>query len=163
MLAYLGLGSNEGDSMGALRAATRALGRHGVEVLEASSVWETAPQGEVLDQADFMNACLRVETAHGPDELLAVCKEVEREGGRVPGGPKHGPRPIDVDVLLVDGVEHRSERMVLPHPEIPIRRFVLEPLLELDPDLRLPDGTPLVPMLEAVRDQRVSRREPLAA
>ncbi len=161
MPAYLGLGSNEGDSLAALRAATRALGRYGVQVLKASSVWETAPQGEVLDQADFLNACLSVEASLGPEELLGVCKAVERDGGRAPGAEKHGPRPIDVDVLLVDGVEHRSERMVLPHPAIPNRRFVLEPLLELDPELRLPDGTALAPMLDAVRDQRVTRLEPL--
>jgi len=163
VLAFLGLGSNEGDTLAALRAAAQALGRHGVEVLQASSVWETAPQGRVLDQADFMNACLRVEASLSPEELLDVCKVVEREGGRAPGGPKHGPRPIDIDVLLVDGVEHRSKRMVLPHPELRTRRFVLEPLLELEPELRLPDGSALAPLLEAVRDQRVTRRGLLLA
>lgn len=159
--AYLGLGSNEGDSLAALRAVPPALERRGVEVVGASSVWRTAPQGEVLDQADFLNACLAVVATLSPEDLLGLCKEVEREGGRAPGGVKHGPRPIDVDVLLVEGREHSSPRMVLPHPELSTRRFVLEPLLELDPDLLLPDGTAVATMLAAVRHQRVTRLEPL--
>jgi 2-amino-4-hydroxy-6-hydroxymethyldihydropteridine diphosphokinase len=109
----------------------------------------------VPDQADFLNACLRIETELGPEELLAAAKAVERELGRGDGGPRHGPRPIDVDVLLLGDLEHRSERLTLPHPEITHRRFVLEPLLELEPGLRLPDGTCLADFLERVRGQRV--------
>jgi len=156
-VGYLGLGSNEGDRLGNLRAARDALGRHGVEVLASSSVYETAPQGEVLDQPDFLNACLRVRTALGPEELLDAAKAVERELGRVPGGVRHGPRPIDVDVLLLDDLEFRSERLSLPHREVTSRRFVLEPLLELDAQLTLPDGTSLADCVEAVRDQPVQR------
>ena len=155
-VGYLGLGSNEGDRLANLRAAREALGRRGVEVLESSSVWETAPQGEVTDQPDFLNACLRIRTALGPEELLDVCKEVERELGRSPGGVRHGPRPIDVDLLLLDDLEHRSERLTLPHAEVTSRRFVLEPLLELDPGLRLPGGRALREILPAVADQRVT-------
>lgn len=155
LTGYLGLGSNEGDRLENLRAARDALARHGVEVLASSSVYETAPQGDVTDQADFLNACLRVRTELGPDELLDATKAVERELGREPGGPRHGPRPIDVDVLLLGDLEHRSERLSLPHPEVTSRRFVLEPLVELDPGLALPDGTPLAPRLDAVSDQPV--------
>jgi 2-amino-4-hydroxy-6-hydroxymethyldihydropteridine diphosphokinase len=132
-----------------------------VEVLAASSVYETAPQGEVTDQADFLNACLRVRTALGPEELLDAAKAVERELGREPGGVRHGPRPIDVDVLLLGDVEFRSERLTLPHREVTSRRFVLEPLLELDPELALPDGTRLADSLDAVRDQPVRSVGPL--
>ena len=114
----------------------RASSARGVAVTGASSVYETAPQGEVLDQPDFLNACLRIETDLEPEALLDLCKEVERELGRVPGGPRHGPRPVDVDLLLLGSLEHRSERLRLPHPEIATRRFVLEPLLELDAELR---------------------------
>jgi len=156
-VGYLGLGSNEGDRVGNLRAARDALGGHGVEVTACSSVYETAPQGQVLDQPDFLNACLRVHTALTPEELLDAAKAVERQLGRAPGGIRHGPRPIDVDVLLLGDLEFRSERLLLPHPEITSRRFVLEPLVELDPELSLPDGTPLAPRLEAVRGQRVRR------
>jgi 2-amino-4-hydroxy-6-hydroxymethyldihydropteridine diphosphokinase len=153
LTGYLGLGSNEGDRLANLRAARDALGRRGVEVLAASSVYETAPQGEVTDQADFLNACLRVRTALGPEQLLDESKAVERELGRAPGGVRHGPRPIDVDVLLLGDLEFRSARLSLPHPEVTSRRFVLVPLLELDPELALPDGTQLADQLDAVRDQ----------
>src|SRR5918999_1460280 len=155
-LGYLGLGSNEGDRLANLRAARDALARRGVEPVASSSVYETAPQGEVTDQPDFLNACLEIRTDKDPEALLDVCKEVEHELGRTACGVRHGPRPIDVDVLLLDGLEHRSERLTLPHAEVGTRRFVLEPLLELDPDLRLPDGTPLKELLPAVLDQRVT-------
>jgi 2-amino-4-hydroxy-6-hydroxymethyldihydropteridine diphosphokinase len=153
---YLGLGSNEGDRLANLRAAREALGRHGVEVVASSSVYETEPQGEVRDQPDFLNACVRIRTALDPEALLDACKQVERELGREPGGVRHGPRPIDVDVLLLGDLEHRSERLTLPHAEVATRRFVLEPLLELDPELRLPGGPPLRELLPAVEDQRVT-------
>jgi 2-amino-4-hydroxy-6-hydroxymethyldihydropteridine diphosphokinase len=154
--AYLGLGSNEGDRLGNLRAAREALGRHGVEVVASSSVYETAPQGEVTEQPDFLNACVRIRAGLDPEPLLDVCKQVERELGRAPGGVRHGQRPIDVDVLLLDSVEHRSERLTLPHADITNRRFVLEPLLELNPELRLPDGRALAEFLPALADQRVT-------
>jgi len=156
-VGYLGLGSNEGDRLGNLRAARDALADHGVDVLKSSSVYETAPQGEVLDQPDFLNACLKVRTALGPEELLDAAKAVERELGRAPGGVRHGPRPIDVDVLLLGGESFESKRLSLPHREVTSRRFVLEPLLELDPELALPDGTRLAAKLDAVREQRVRR------
>ena len=161
MRGFLGLGSNEGDSRAALRAARDALGGHRVRVTAASSVYVTEPQGEVRDQAGFLNACLEIDTELVPEELLAAAKAVEAQLGRDPGGPRHGPRPIDVDVLLLGDLEHRSDRLVLPHPDIAARRFVLEPLLELDPELKLPDGTPLGPLLEGVAGQRVQRDGPL--
>jgi 2-amino-4-hydroxy-6-hydroxymethyldihydropteridine diphosphokinase len=157
---YLGLGSNEGDRRAALEAAQRRLPAHGVEVVRSSSVYETAPQGEVTDQPDFLNACLEIETDLGPEGLLAACKAVERELGRPATGRRHGPRPIDVDVLLLGELEHRSGALVLPHPEVTARRFVLGPLLELEPHLRLPDGTRLAPLLERVRDQPMRRIHP---
>jgi 2-amino-4-hydroxy-6-hydroxymethyldihydropteridine diphosphokinase len=160
LTGYLGLGSNEGDRLANLSAARGALERHGIEVTGASSVYETAPQGEVTDQADFLNACLRIRTELEPEQLLDACKQVERELGREPGGVRHGPRPIDVDVLLLGDGKHRSERLTLPHAEVTSRRFVLEPLLELDPDLQLPDGTRLAERLAEVANQRVERVTP---
>jgi len=154
-VCYLGLGSNEGDRLANLRAARDALVLHEVAVEASSSVYETAPQGEVSDQRDFLNAALRVRTALGPEELLDAAKAVERDLGREPGGLRHGPRPIDVDVLLLGDLEYSSARLSVPHPEVTSRRFVLEPLLELDRELALPDGTPLASQLDAVRDQPV--------
>jgi 2-amino-4-hydroxy-6-hydroxymethyldihydropteridine diphosphokinase len=155
LTGYLGLGSNEGDRLANLRAARDALVLHEVAVEASSSVYETAPQGEVSDQRDFLNAALRVRTALGPEELLDAAKAVERDLGREPGGLRHGPRPIDVDVLLLGDLEYSSARLSVPHPEVTSRRFVLEPLLELDRELALPDGTPLASQLDAVRDQPV--------
>jgi 2-amino-4-hydroxy-6-hydroxymethyldihydropteridine diphosphokinase len=149
---YLGLGSNQGDREAALNAAIERL-----RPLAVSSLYETAPQGEVLDQPDFLNACVAIETDLAPLELLDECKRIEADLGRAPGGARHGPRPIDVDVLLLGDLELRTERLTLPHPGVTSRRFVLEPLLELDPDLTLPDGTRLAPLLADVADQPVRR------
>jgi 2-amino-4-hydroxy-6-hydroxymethyldihydropteridine diphosphokinase len=154
---FLGLGSNEGDRRSALEAARAALGGFGVEVTRSSGLYETAPQGEVTDQPDFLNACLEVQTGLDPESLLDVCKEIELAMGREPGGRRHGPRPIDIDVLLLGSLEYSSDRLTLPHPEVTARRFVLEPLLELDPALALPGGQELAPLLDAVSDQPVSR------
>lgn len=131
-------------------------------MLASSSVYETEPVGEVLDQRDFYNACVRIETTLGPEELLAACKEVERALGRVPGGPRHGPRPIDVDLLLLEDVSLVNERLTLPHAEVGSRRFVLVPLLELDPELTVPGVGRLADALAALGDdgQDVRRAGP---
>jgi 2-amino-4-hydroxy-6-hydroxymethyldihydropteridine diphosphokinase len=121
-------------------------------------VYETEPVGEVLDQREFLNACVRVRTALGPEELLDACKAVERELGRIPGGPRHGPRPIDLDLLLLGGTRLRTERLALPHPEVVSRRFVLVPLLELDRDLVLPGGARLADALAALGEGQAVRR-----
>jgi 2-amino-4-hydroxy-6-hydroxymethyldihydropteridine diphosphokinase len=149
-LGYLGLGSNVGDRRGHLEAAVRELPAHGVQVIASSSVYETEPVGLVLDQREFYNACLRVETDLGAEQLLDACKAVERVLGREPGGVRHGPRPIDVDVLLLGDEQFESDRLTLPHAEVTTRRFVLVPLLELDPELTLPDGTRLADALKAL-------------
>jgi 2-amino-4-hydroxy-6-hydroxymethyldihydropteridine diphosphokinase len=155
---YLGLGSNIGDRRAHLEAAVRELPAHGVRVVASSSVYETAPVGLVLDQREFYNACLRVDTEHGPEDLLAACKEVERSLGRVAGGPRHGPRPIDVDMLILDDIQYSSARLTLPHPEVTSRRFVLVPLLELDARLALPDGTVLAQALARLGEGQEVRR-----
>jgi 2-amino-4-hydroxy-6-hydroxymethyldihydropteridine diphosphokinase len=155
---YLGLGSNVGDRESHLTQAIQDLAAHSVTVDAVSSLYETEPVGENLDQPDFLNAAVRVRTALGPEELLDVCKAIEAEHGRIFGGPRHGPRPIDIDLLLLGDLEISTERLTLPHPEVTARRFVLEPLLELDPGLRLPDGRELRSALEALGPgQRVNR------
>jgi 2-amino-4-hydroxy-6-hydroxymethyldihydropteridine diphosphokinase len=156
-VGYLGLGSNLGARREHLRAATSALPAHGVAVLASSSTYETEPVGLVREQPDFLNACLRVETELGPEELLDACKAVEREVGRAASGVRHGPRVIDVDLLLLGELEYRSERLELPHREVSSRRFVLVPLLELDPALTLPGGAPLAPALRALEPGQAVR------
>ena len=114
--------------------------------------------GEILEQPDFLNAAVRVRTELEPLALLDLCKAIEAERGRLFGAPRHGPRPLDVDLLLLGDLELENERLTLPHPEVTSRRFVLEPLLELDPQLRLPDGTSLAAALESLEPgQRVRR------
>jgi 2-amino-4-hydroxy-6-hydroxymethyldihydropteridine diphosphokinase len=156
--AFLGLGSNVGDRMHNLRAAVgRLASTEGIELERQSSVYETEPVGELTDQPDFYNAVVEAHTALEPHRLLDECKRIESELGRRPS-QRHGPRPIDVDVLLVGDATLADERLVLPHPEVTRRRFVLVPLLELDPDLALPNGIQLAQALAALEPgQRVVR------
>ena len=115
-IGYLGLGSNVGDRESHLRAAIELLRERGVEVEAVSSTYETEPVGEVLDQADFLNAAIRIRTELEPEALLDLCKEIEVERGRALDAPRHSPRPLDVDLLLLGDLEleHRA-----PHPAPP--------------------------------------------
>ena len=160
---YLGLGSNVGDSAAHLRAAIELLEAEGIEVEAVSSAYVTEPVGEVLDQPDFLNAAIRIRTELEPEALLDACKAVEAERGRSFAAARHGPRPLDVDLLLLGDLEQQTERLTLPHPQVTNRRFVLIPLLELDPALTLPDGTALAAALAALPPgERVEPAGPLA-
>jgi 2-amino-4-hydroxy-6-hydroxymethyldihydropteridine diphosphokinase len=156
-IGLLGLGSNLGDRRAQLQSAVDALPAAGVEVEASSSVYDTDPVGELPHQPSFLNACLRVRTALEPLALLDAVKELERELGRAAGGPRHGPRAIDIDILMLGDIELRSERMSLPHEQLLSRRFVLIPALELDMELAAPDGSHLadalavLPVEEGVR------------
>jgi 2-amino-4-hydroxy-6-hydroxymethyldihydropteridine diphosphokinase len=155
---YLGLGSNVGDRAGHLRAAIEMLGGQGVEVEAVSSAYETEPVGEVPDQPDFLNAAIRIRTQLEPEQLLEACKAVEAERGRQLDAPRHSPRPLDIDLLLLGDLELSTDRLTLPHPEVTTRRFVLAPLLELDSGLKLPDGSKLNEALAVLGSgQRVNR------
>jgi 2-amino-4-hydroxy-6-hydroxymethyldihydropteridine diphosphokinase len=158
MIGYLGLGSNVGDRRANLQAAVDALPARGAIVLASSSTYDTDPVGLVVDQPPFLNACVRIETDLGPEALLDACKAVERDLGRdLEGGVRHGPRPIDIDLLLLGDLRYASERLRLPHEQVTGRRFVLIPLLELDFELVTPEGTRLseclagLPLDEGVR------------
>ncbi|MGN6254362.1 MAG: 2-amino-4-hydroxy-6-hydroxymethyldihydropteridine diphosphokinase [Solirubrobacterales bacterium] len=155
---YLGLGSNVGDPAAHLRAALGLLEAEGIEIDAVSSAYVTEPVGEVLDQPDFLNAAVRIRTDLEPEALLDACKRVEAERGRSFDAPRHSPRPLDVDLLLLGDLELRTDRLTLPHPEVTTRRFVLVPLLELDPELTLPDDTRLADALLGLPEgQRVER------
>jgi len=160
-VGYLGLGSNVGDRESHLRGAIQDLSRDDVQVEAVSSLYETEPVGDFLDQPDFLNAAVGIRTSLEAEQLLDVCKAIEAEHGRALGGPRHGPRPIDIDLLLLGEIELNTDRLTLPHPEVTARRFVLVPLLELDPELRLPDGTELRAALDGLGPgQRVDRVAP---
>ena len=116
----------------------------------------------MLDQRAFYNACVRVETRLEPEPLLDACKAVERAFGRIQAGEdgyvKHGPRAIDVDLLLLGDAEYSSERLTLPHREVTSRRFVLVPLLELCPTLEVPGRGLAADALERIEGQDVRAR-----
>ena len=126
---YLGLGTNLGSRARNLSAARRRLRQKGVRILRQSRVMETAPWG-MTDQPSFLNQVVEGEWSGTPRALLRVAKQVEREGGRRPTS-RWGPRVIDVDILLFGEERIRSRDLVVPHPRIGQREFVLESLAEL--------------------------------
>lgn len=136
---YVGLGSNLGDREALLRKAV-GLFSHllGLSVTAVSSIYETKPR-DLPEQPDFLNAVARVEAGVSPEDLLAGLKRVERLLGRTPG-VRFGPRAIDLDLLLVDGVRVNTPTLTVPHPRMWQRAFVLVPLAELAPDLQCPSG-----------------------
>jgi 2-amino-4-hydroxy-6-hydroxymethyldihydropteridine diphosphokinase len=137
-LAYLGLGSNLGDREAELGAALALLARIPEGCLRrTSSVYESSPLGPVREQPAFLNLVAELETGLEPRPLLARCLEVESARGRVRTRPQ-GPRSIDLDLLLFDDWVRAWPELVLPHPELARRSFVLSPLLELEPELRDP-------------------------
>jgi 2-amino-4-hydroxy-6-hydroxymethyldihydropteridine diphosphokinase len=157
-VGLLGLGSNVGERRTQLQRAVDALPRAGVKVLACSSTYDTDPVGEVIEQPPFLNACVRVQSALEPLALLEAVKRLERELGRGADGVRHGPRAIDIDVLLLGELELRNELMTLPHEQLLTRRFVLIPALELDFGLRTPDGRRLADALPALSLEEGVRR-----
>jgi len=135
-LVFLGLGSNLGDRSAALETAVRLLGARGFHATERSSTWQTEPVGGP-PQDWFLNAVVGGETSLSADELLAACLDTEREMGRI-RREKDGPRLIDVDILLFGDETRDGPGLVIPHPRLHQRRFVLEPLHEIAPALRHP-------------------------
>lgn len=146
MEAFLGLGSNLGDRHAHLQRAVDLLDAEpGIEVAGSSSVWETDPVGGP-SQPDYLNAVVRVRTELAPLDLLAACLRTEAALGRV-RDVRWGPRTMDIDVLLIDTLVLNDADLTVPHPRMTERAFVLLPLLELQPDATLPDGTSLADAL----------------
>jgi len=133
--AYLSIGSNQGGRVENCTIAVAKLA-HKVKVLSVSAVYETGPWGKT-DQPDFMNVAVEVETQLGPHELLETCKRIEDIMGRTPG-ERWGPRIIDLDILLYEDRMMEDEYLVLPHPRMHERRFVLQPLSDIAPQVRHP-------------------------
>ena len=137
--AYVGFGSNLGDREGTIREALAALDAWpGIDVVAVSTVRETDPVG-YLDQPRFLNGAAALETELAPRELLDALLGIERDLGRVRGeGPRYGPRPIDLDLLLHGDLVVVETGLVVPHPRLHERLFALEPLAELEPALVVP-------------------------
>jgi 2-amino-4-hydroxy-6-hydroxymethyldihydropteridine diphosphokinase len=151
--AFVGLGSNLGNRRKNIDNSLRLLtGRGDIELLDRASYYETEPVGPV--QPWFINTAIKIETTSPPEEILTTCKEIERRIGRV-DSLKWGPRLVDLDLLLVDGYVLDNQDLQLPHPQMEERRFVLLPLLELEPDLVHPRlETPLKSLLPKLEEDK---------
>jgi 2-amino-4-hydroxy-6-hydroxymethyldihydropteridine diphosphokinase len=150
-LVYVGLGSNLGDREGTIRQALERLGADGqIEVVAVSSLRETDPVG-YPDQPRFLNGAARLRTELPPRALLERLQDVERELGRDRSGPRYGPRTIDLDLLLYDGETLDEPGLEIPHPRLAERRFVLEPLAELDASLEVPGRGSVQALLAALQ------------
>ncbi len=133
-IAYIGLGSNMGDKVGNINKAIAALGKiSGNKVLAVSSFYKTEPVGDI-EQDWFINAAVKIESGLTPGELLDILLKIEKELGRVRDA-RWGPRVIDLDILLYDDLVMDEEGLVIPHPYLQERRFVLAPLAEIAPGL----------------------------
>ncbi len=153
---YLALGSNLGDRAGTLSSAVAQMESSELHVLRASSLYETEPR-ELVDQPWFLNQVVEAETSLFPRQLLTRLKRLEIALGRRPSLPK-GPRAIDIDILFYGDAVVSTPDLAIPHAGMAERRFVLEPLAELAPDLRHPrTGKPIREMLAAVLNQQVRR------
>jgi 2-amino-4-hydroxy-6-hydroxymethyldihydropteridine diphosphokinase len=155
-VVYLGLGSNLGDRTDYLVRACTILHQHpAITVQAVSSLYRTAPVG-VTDQAWFLNAAVRLATTMGPPALLSVTQATERRLGRV-STFRWGPRCIDIDLLLYDNLEIYRPFLTIPHAALHERAFVLVPLYELAPDLRLPSGKRIGDLLAPLATDDVQR------
>jgi 2-amino-4-hydroxy-6-hydroxymethyldihydropteridine diphosphokinase len=150
---YLGLGANLGDPTATLAAARDALARlPRSRLLACSALYRTAPVGGPPGQPDYLNAALALATRLPPAALLAHCLALEGRFGRLRSEP-WGPRTLDIDLLLYDDLALDSPDLVLPHPRLHLRRFVLKPLCDLAPQLILPGtDTSLSRLLKALKD-----------
>lgn len=156
--AYVGMGSNMGDRIGHLAAGLAALSAALPDVLVVgkSSVYESEPVG-MTDQDDFYNAVVAVETTLDPYKFLELLHEIERSRGRQ-RITRWGPRTLDLDVLLFGSLEQDDPVLIVPHPRLSERRFVMEPLLEIDPEARVPDGSRVADLLDRLGDDQVTWR-----
>ncbi len=130
---FLGLGSNVGDREKNLHAAVDLLKENQVRIIRLSTIIETSPVGGV-PQGDFLNAVLKAETDLNPEELLALCQSIEKKLGRIKT-VRNGPRTIDLDILYYAQEKIVTPELIIPHPRIQERDFVLIPLKEIAPDL----------------------------
>ena len=153
---YLSLGSNVGDREANLVRAIDELASRGARILRQSSFYETEPL-EIRDQAWFLNCAVEAETELDPRQLLETLLEIEIEMGRR-RSIKYGPRNIDIDILLFGASVVNARDLVIPHPRMAERRFVLVPMSEIAPDARHPVlGKTMKELLKATADESVVR------
>lgn len=156
MKGFLSLGSNQGDRAAYLAAALNSLDSLGAKILRTSSIYETKPVEVAEPQANFLNMVAEIEWNGDPLALLAICQRIEHDLGR--NRPyHHAPRTIDIDILILGAARMDSKELRLPHPRMEERAFVLVPLAELEPELRLPSGRPIAELkVDATDDENLS-------
>lgn len=138
--AYLGLGTNMGDKQAYLKEACKIISDNpNINIVKISKVYKTKAWG-YTNQDDFLNICIEVDTNLSPEELLEVCHEVENKLNRV-RVIRWGPRTIDVDILFFNNIISTDENLILPHPRIKERAFVLIPLMDLNKELAIDNKT----------------------
>ena len=138
-VAYLALGSNLGDRKAQLAAAREAISAlPETSIQRSSSLYETPAWGASEAQPDYLNAVLAVSTTLSPLELWQHTSAIEHAHGRARSSEKNAPRTLDIDLLLVDDIVMNTTHLVLPHPRMHLRKFVLQPLLEMSPDIQIP-------------------------
>lgn len=156
-IAYLSIGTNMGDRFAHLQDAIKALAANeSIQILHISSIYETEPVGYV-DQAHFLNIVIKLQTTLSPKGLLHVCLNIEQKLGRI-RKVRWGPRVIDLDILLYNKDNIQTDELIIPHPRMHERAFVLIPLLEIDEHVQLPSrNTPLLQLLKKIPDRKEVR------
>lgn len=159
MLAFIGLGSNLGDAKACLQQALARIEHHqDIELSRVSGFYLTAPWG-LRQQDDFINAVAEVKTALLPLDLLDALQAIEHDLGRLRSAVRWGPRNIDLDLLSYGVQVLHSPRLILPHPRMHLRAFVLVPLLELEPDWTIPGRGSARSLLDELPAQGVEKLE----
>jgi 2-amino-4-hydroxy-6-hydroxymethyldihydropteridine diphosphokinase len=154
--AFFGLGSNLGDRAENIKEALRRLDEiPGIEIEKTSSMYETEPVG-LVEQPDFINAVAEGKTSLSPEDLLKAVMQVEKGMGRV-RTLRWGPRIIDIDILIYDDVSVNTPELVIPHPRMQERAFVMIPLCEIAPDLKLDGGRGIKEIIESLGKQTVRK------
>lgn len=157
--AFIALGSNLENPISQVRKAIDELDQiPSSKLLVYSSLYRSAPVGR-LDQPDFINAVAKIATRLDPHELLSALLEIERRHGRTRKFP-NAPRTLDLDILLYDDLEYHQQDLILPHPRISQREFVLQPLMEIAPDCHIPGYNTITELLAACQNQRVEKITP---
>jgi 2-amino-4-hydroxy-6-hydroxymethyldihydropteridine diphosphokinase len=155
-ICYLSLGSNLGNKRTNLKRAVTLIGKHPqIKLIAQSSLYETEPVG-YREQPYFLNIVIKIETTLSPQRLWQVVQSIEKKMGRKPS-LRWGPRLIDIDILLYNNLVLSYPNLEIPHPELEKRAFVLIPLYEIAPGIRLPSGSDLATLIKNLSEQGVRR------
>ncbi len=154
MTGYLCLGSNLGDRLNNIRSALAGLEKAGIRVFKTSSVYETKPHGVDVPQENYYNLVVGIECDVSPQGLLDTSRRIEDSLGRL-RPYRNAPRTIDIDILMLDGESVSTPDLVIPHPRLEERPFVIYPLSEIAPHVVLPSGRPIIEVKNGLPDDEI--------